>query len=384
MSDQNDESLKPETVENTAAPAETASQPEDSSDQALVRKLTVRIGIVCLVLLTWYIAADRLTPSTSQARVHANVVPISPQVSGFVTEVDVAMNQIVEQGQLLLKIDPDNYALAVRQAEADLEQAGQNVGATTADVTVAQASLVEAKAKLRSTESRSSRIIAIEDTGVATQAEVDRAKANLASAQARVAEAEGQLQRAKENLGKAGTDNPAIVGAMTRLEKAQLDLERSHLKAPDFGVVTNVRVHEGYFANIGQPLMTFISADNLWIEAYVRENNIENIDNGDTVEFVLDAMPGVVHRGSVSSIGFGISDANNSSVGQLSKAEQSTGWLRDPQRFPVIVAIPRDTTKGNVREGGQADVIIYTGGNIVMNAIAWCYIRAIALLSYLY
>lgn len=358
--------------------------PESSSDEDLVRKLTIRIGIVCLVLLTWYIAADRMTPYTSQARVRGNVVPIAPQVAGFVTEVSVTMNQAVEKDQLLLRIDPLNYSLAVKQAEADLEKAGQTVGATTADVSFAQANLVEARAKLRSTEARSRRIIAIEGTGVATEVEVERAKGDLASAEARVAEAIAQLEKAKENLGTAGVNNPVIVAAMSRLEQAQLDLSRSSLYAPGFGGVTNVRVHEGYFAKVGQPLMSFISGEDVWIEAYMRENNIENITEGDEVEFVLDAMPGTIHTGHVSSIGFGISDSNNNQVGQLSSAEKSTGWLRDPQRFPVIVALPRESTRGHLREGGQADVIVYTSGNFLMNGIAWLYIRIISVLSYLY
>lgn len=373
--------------ETTAEPLpETATEvtQAETEDQDLVKKLTFRIGIVCIVLFSWYIAADRLTPSTSQAKVRANIVPIAPQVSGFVTEVGVGMNEIVAKDQLLLRIDPDNYALAVQQAEADLEQAGQNVGATTADVSFAQANVVEAKARLKSTEARSNRIIAIEDTGVATEAEVDRAKADLASAEARVVEAEAQLQRAKEALGSAGTDNPAIVSAMSRLEKAQLDLERSYLRAPDVGAVTNVRIHEGYYANIGASLMTFISADHVWIEGYFRENNIEHINPGDTVEFVLDSMPGRVHTGNVSSIGFGVGDNNNKTVGQLSSSEQATGWLRDPQRFPVIINVPREDTRGFLREGGQADVIVYASNNFLLNGIAWAYIRVIAFFSYLY
>ncbi|MBL6689556.1 MAG: HlyD family secretion protein [Pseudomonadales bacterium] len=372
-----------ETIEEVSQEPAAGTPTGETQDEDLVRKLTLRIGIVCIVLFSWYIASDRLTPSSSQAKVRANIVPIAPQVSGFVTEVDVGMNEIVEKDQVLLRIDPENYSLAVRQAEADLEQAGQNVGATTADVSVAQASLVEARARLKSTEARSNRIIAIEDTGVATEAEVDRAKANLASAEARVVEAEARLERAKEALGAAGAENPAIVAAMSRLEKAQLDLERSYLRAPDIGAVTNVRVHEGVYANVGAPLMTFISADNVWIEGYFRENNIEHIDEGDEVEFVLDAMPGRVHKGTVSSIGYGIGD-NNSSIGGLSKSEQATGWLRDPQRFPVIINVPREETRGYLREGGQADVIVYTGGNFLLNGIAWAYIRIIAFLSYLY
>jgi multidrug resistance efflux pump len=357
---------------------------EETTDSDLIRKLTIRIGIVCLALFAWYIAADRLTPNTSQARVRGNVVPIAPQVAGFVTEVKVTMNQIVLDDQLLLKIDPDNYELAVKQAQADLEKAGQTVGATTADVGFAQANLVEAMARLRSTEAQAGRIIAIEETGVVTEAEVDKARADIAGARARVSEAESQLERARENLGVEGSENPSIVAAMARLEKAQLDLARSSLYAPGMGVVSNVRVHEGYFANVGQPLMTFISGENLWIEAYMRENNMANIDPEDEVEFVLDSMPGVVHQARVSSLGFGIADSSNSQVGQLSTAEQKTGWLRDPQRFPVIITIPRESTRGHVREGGQADVMVYTGGNWVMNSIGWLYIRVIAYLSYLY
>jgi len=372
-------------AENQSAMSEVTPAPESPTPESqLVKKLTLWISVFCLVVFSWYIAADRLTPSTAQARVRGNVVPIAPQVSGFVTEVNVAMNQIVTEGQLLLRIDPDNYELAVKQAKADLEKAGQTVGATTADVSFAQANVVEARARLRSTEAKSGRIIAIEGTGVATDAEVDKAKADLASAQARVAEADSQLERARENLGSTGAANPTIVAAMAKLEKAQLDLARSSLHAPGIGVVTNVRVHEGYFANVGQPLMTFIAGDNLWIEAYMRENNMGNIDPGDEVEFVLDAMPGVVHQARVSSLGFGIADSNNSQVGQLSTAEHATGWLRDPERFPVIITIPRDSTRGHVREGGQADVIVYTGNNWLMNSLAWIYIRATAMLSYLY
>jgi len=122
----------------------------------------------------------------------------------------------------------------------------------------------------------------------------------------------------------------------------------------------------------------------MWIEAYMRENNIGNIDVDDEVEFVLDAMPGTIHLGKVSSLGFGVSDSNNDNVGQLSQSENSKGWLRDPERFPVIVAIPRDTTRGYIREGGQADVIVYTGENFLMNALGWIYIRIVAVLSYLY
>lgn len=362
---------------------ESQEDPRAAEDK-IVRKMTIRVLVVALIFFSWYIAADRMTPSTNQARVRGFVVPMAAQVAGMVTSVNVKMNQRVEEGQMLVQIDPDTYKLAVKQAQADLEQAGQSVGANTADVSSAQARVVEAKATLESIKARSERIIAIEDTFVVTAAEVDKAKADVAAAEARVIESIASLERARENLGVEGVDNALIVSAMAKLEKAQLDLSRSVIYAPGGGGVTNVRVHVGYFANVGQPVMTFISSDNVWIEAYMRENNIGNIQQGDEVEFVLDSMPGTVHQGTVSSIGFGVDDNAGDQVGGLASVQSPTGWLRDAQRFPVIINFKDDSTRGYRREAGQVDVIVYATGNIFMNALAWAWIRVISVISYLY
>ncbi len=362
---------------------ESQEDPRAAEDK-IVRKMTIRVLVVALIFFSWYIAADRMTPSTNQARVRGFVVPMAAQVAGMVTSVNVKMNQRVEEGQMLVQIDPDTYELAVKQAQADLEQAGQSVGANTADVSSAQARVVEAKATLESIKARSERIIAIEDTFVVTAAEVDKAKADVAAAGASVIESIASLERARENLGVEGVDNALIVSAMAKLEKAQLDLSRSVIYASGGGGVTNVRVHVGYFANVGQPVMTFISSDNVWIEAYMRENNIGNIQQGDEVEFVLDSMPGTVHQGTVSSIGFGVDDNAGDQVGGLASVQSPTGWLRDAQRFPVIINFKDDSTIGYRREAGQVDVIVYATGNIFMNALAWAWIRVISVISYLY
>jgi multidrug resistance efflux pump len=248
----------------------------------------------------------------------------------------------------------------------------------------AQAKVVEAKANLRSVQAGAERIIAIEDTGVVTEAEVDRAKADVASAKARVIESIASLERARENLGEEGASNANIVGAMAKLEKAQLDLSRSVLYAPSDGGVTNVRVHVGFYASVGQPLMTFISSSDVWMEAYMRENNIGNIQQGDEVEFVLDSMPGFVHQGTVTSVGFGVDDNANDQIGGLATVQAPTGWLRDAQRFPVIITFNDNSTFGYRREGGQVDVIVYATDNILMNALAWVWIRVVAYISYLY
>ena len=130
--------------------------------------------------------------------------------------------------------------------------------------------------------------------------------------------------------------------------------------------------------------MTFISSNDVWMEAYLRENNIGRIAPGDPVEFVLDSMPGSVHSGKIVSVGFGVADNQQNQIGSLASVESKSGWLREAQRFPVIIHFDDNSTDGQRREAGQADVIVYATDNTFMNALAWVWIRLMAVLSYLY
>ena len=102
----------PEAAEQESAKAAGAEKQKKDP----VKRWTVIILIICTVLLFWYLRADRVTPMTSQARVHALVVPVAPEVSGTVTSVSVSNNQLVEAGQELFTIDNEQYTLAVKQA----------------------------------------------------------------------------------------------------------------------------------------------------------------------------------------------------------------------------------------------------------------------------
>jgi len=113
-----------------------------------VRKWTFIVLGAAGILLCWYLIPDRITPYTTQARVHALVVPITPQVSGNVTGVPVSNNQVVKAGQVLLQIDRAQYQLAVETAEANLQTARQATGASTASVDAAKAAVSSARANL--------------------------------------------------------------------------------------------------------------------------------------------------------------------------------------------------------------------------------------------
>ncbi len=349
-----------------------------------VRKITKYVLYTVAFLFIWYVVSDRLAPWTDQARVQAYVIPIVPQVSGKVVSVKVVKDQIVQPGDPLLRIDPSDYQLAVEAAESSLELAGQEIGAGTATVTTAQAGVVEAITNLEHMRTQSARVYELEKKQIMSRAEGDKARAVVKQAKAQVDSARAELEKAKQALGEKGEKNPRIRSAIADLKKAQLDLSRTIIVAPSFGGITNLQIDAGHYANAGAPLMTFIEFDNVWIQANMRENNIANIDEGDSVDIILDVAPGKVFSGTVSSVGFAVDSATTGAVGDLASVESKSGWLRDAQRFPVIITFDDDSARGLRRVGGQADVLVYTSNNWIINPLGWIWIRLLSWVSYVY
>lgn len=360
-----------------------APQPEETGPDP-VRRITRWVFIVVALIFIWYLFADRITPSTDQARVQAYVIPIVPQVSGKLVEVNIDQNQLIERGTLLFTIDPADYLLNVEMAESDLELVGQEIGAGTATVVTAQAQLVEAETNLEHIKVQSARVFELEERNLLSKSDGDKARAAIKQARAQVKSAQANLEKAKQSLGPEGEANPKVRAAIAKLKQAQLDLSRTEVFAPSTGGITNLQVDIGYYASPGAPLMTFVDAGDLWIEANMKENNLANLEVGDKVEIALDIMPGQIYNGQVRSLGFAVASGSNDQIGGLASVESASGWLRDPQRFPVIISFDDEIPVGIRRIGGQADVQFYTNENVLLNAIAKVYIRVLSWLSYVY
>jgi multidrug resistance efflux pump len=349
-----------------------------------IRRVTRIVLIAAGVIFVWYLFADRFTPYTDQARVQGLVVPIVPRVSGYLTEVNVRLHSIVEPDEVLFVVDRRPYELAVRSAEANLDNAAQQVGALTATVKSAAGRVGVARAQLDRAQRNYNRTQAIleKNPGALSQSDRDRTETSLAQAVERLSSAEADLDKAKEQLGITGPENPQLRAAVAALEQAQLDLAFTTLYAPARGAIESFNIDVGYYAVAGQPLATLVSTTDAWIQADMRENNISRVEPGDPVEFVLDVAPARVFEGTVRSVGYGVGSSGVTSRGELPTVKSAQGWLRDPQRFPVIVGFDRKAASGLLRVGGQADVIIYTGGNPILNLIGKLHIRVRSLLSY--
>jgi multidrug resistance efflux pump len=361
--------------------ATAATPPKDP-----VRKWTLIILALCGVLMIYYIIADRVTPYTTQARVNALVVPIAPEVSGTVTDVAVKSNQLVSQGDLLFQVDRERYELAVETAQANLQSARQATGASTANIDAAKAQVVSAQANLLRAEQDAVRLRRIkqEDPGAISDRRVEMAEASYTAAKASVQAAEANLERARQDLGASGEANFRILQAQAGVDQAQLDLQRTSVTAPDDGVVTDVRVDRGNFAQAGAPLMTFLASHDIWVQADFTENNLGNIKPGDEVDIVFDALPGEVVKGTIRTTGFGV-NVESAPLGALPTIDNDRQWLRDSQRFSVLVdfELPNAEDRRGIRVGAQASVVVYTGGGFLFNSIAWLKMRLLSLLTYI-
>ena len=180
-----------------------------------VRKWTFILLGVCVLLIAWYLVADRITPYTKQARVNAIVVPITAEVSGTVTNVAVTSNQFVDAGDLLFQVERERYTLVVATAEASLQSARQATGASTANVDAAAAQLQTARATRQQAEQDAERFRRIkeEDPGAISDRRLESAEATLAVTRSQVNAAEANLERARQDLGQTGDANSRVLQA---------------------------------------------------------------------------------------------------------------------------------------------------------------------------
>ena len=232
-------------------------------------------------------------PWTRDGTVRVYVVTMAPQVSGQIVQLPVVDNQFVHKDDLLMVIDPTNYKIAVSLAEAAVQQA-------------------QVTAQNAERESRRRQ----ELTSLAVTTEEKQTFESTALA------AQAQLQQAQANL-----------------DQAKVNLQRTEIRSPVNGWVTNLLAQLGDYATVGQNQISLIDADSFWVDGYFEETNLDRIRVGDPASVKLMGYSQIV-RGHVSSIARGINVANAQPNGQgLAQVNPIFTWVRLAQRIPVRIHI---------------------------------------------
>lgn len=365
--------------ETTVVPAKRPANP--------MRTIILVVLVLLLTLFVYHVLSDRYTPYTSQARVETFMTQIAPEAAGDVLEVAVKDNSEVRKGQLLFRIDPEPYELAIRSAEANLAVALQGADVSVADVAAARAAIEKQRVDLSASRKLNKIVTDLVDKNALARTQEIRSSSDVGKTAADLARAEADLRKAEANLGEPGLRNPKVRQALAALDQARLDLRNTRIVAPADGTVTNLRLAVGQYVAPGQPLLSFLESGPRWISADMRENQLGNVKPGQDVTVSFDLTPGKLFHGKVQSVGWGISQGDEAPSGQLPTVQAPQGWIRQPQRFPVrILLLPeknQDARFDAGRSGAQANVIIFTTDRSLLNPIGRLWIKAIALLSYL-
>ncbi|MGP5436244.1 HlyD family secretion protein [Psychrobacter alimentarius] len=348
----------------------------DSAGWSPKKKSYLNLGLLVLLIIigvTLILYAWKLPPftptiqQTNNAFVKGQTTIISPQVSGYVTEVAVQDFATVKEGDLLIKIDDRTFQQQLDQAQADTEVALTNRSSNTQDTQSSQAQieareadLYSAKINVESAREDVNRYQGLDAIGAVSKAEVAHIKAQLAQAQASVQQAEANLQAARQNRDKTSGSRSSldanIKSAEAGVKQAQINLDNTIITAPESGQLSQVSVKEGQYVSAGTQLM-YIVPEGVWIIANFKETQVANMAIGEPATVRVDALGGTEFTGHVSNI----SPATGSEF-SAGAANPATGnYIKIAQRIPVRIDLDKGQTElARLRPGMSVSVDIDT------------------------
>ena len=380
-------------TDTAAAPeGQPTEAPAANADAMEKRRKALRIffmvlAAIALVWGVWYFLTQAGRVHTDNAYVGADTAVVTPQITATVKEVRVGGTQSVRKGDVLVVLDDADARIDLANAEAALQQARQRfrqasantsavssrLDARGADVAQAQARLAMARADFDKAEAAYHRRDRLSATGAVSAEELTQARTTFQQAQSALAQAQAALAAAEATRASASGDlaassaltaglredtAPDVIAAQARLAQARLNLDRTVIRAPISGIVTNRDVQIGQRIAAGTPVMTLVPLDAVFVDANFKESQLKRVKPGQPVELTSDFYgSGVVFHGKVS--GF---DGGTGAAFALIPAQNATGnCVKVVQRLPVRIQLdPREVREHPLRVGLSMDAVIDT------------------------
>jgi membrane fusion protein (multidrug efflux system) len=320
--------------------------------------IVIPLLAICVGLYL-YAAGGRYV-TTDNAYVKANVIIISPEVSGRVTSVLVVDNQAVEANDVLLQIDSSPLEITLNRARAQMAVIRTELESLRADYgeTVVQEQL--AKDKVRYLDRRYKRQRKLLKQGLSSEEKHDEAKHDLQVARREVQIIEQRVQRVLAQL--AGNErlpvdqHPRYLTAQTTYDQAAVDLKATTIRAPASGIVSNMKLQVGEYAQAGKPVFSLIQNLPIWVEANLKETQLTHIQPGQQATIVVDAYPDKIWESVVSSI----APATGAEFSILPPQNASGNWVKVVQRIPINLVITDQAGGPQLRAGMTVSVRIDT------------------------
>jgi len=298
--------------------------------------------------------------STENAYVKADIAQISPEVGGRVVEIAVRDHDAVKTGDLLMRIDPEPYRLALAKADAALDLARTQVETARATWRETQSELGEVESHAAFLHRQLQRQQMLAERGVVSASALEGAQNDAAVARDRLMVVRRRLERVLTTLGgdpNVATDDHAMVrDKIAGRDRAALDLARTTLTAPVDGIAVNMKVQLGEQVKAATPLFVIVADHRPWIEANIKETDLTHVHVGQKARVVLDTYPDETWEGEVGSI----SPAAGSEFAILPPQNASGNWVKVVQRLPVKIRLLRHENEPALRAGMTATVDVDT------------------------
>jgi membrane fusion protein (multidrug efflux system) len=334
------------------------STQENSTEKKPNRVLPIILGVILLGGIIFgikeYIYYGKHV-DTDDAQVDGDISPVVARVGGYVDSIYFQENTHVNKGQVLVKIDDRDYKVKLEQAQAAQVGASSGIGVNEsqiytneANVSVANANVVSAQARLDKVAKDYARYANLVKDGSITQQQFDQSKSDLEVAQAAVQAAKDQLKAAKEQVG---TTKSQLKVTATNIDQRKVDIDYARLqlsytiiKAPASGITSKKNVQLGQLVQAGQTLFNIVNDSSLYITANFKETQLDKIRNGQKVEIEVDAYPEMKLTGTV----YNFSPATGAKFSLLPPDNATGNFVKVVQRVPVKIKInakPEDISK---------------------------------------
>lgn len=308
----------------------------------------------------WWVTGGRYE-STENAYLQQPKVSISAQSSGRVVESNVADNKHVDKGDVLFKIDPEPYRIALAQADAALAAARIQVEQLRAAYSQARAQARDATSEVEYQTTQLRRAQDLARKGISSKSALDEAERELQKAKEAQTGAEQAVASALAALGGnpdiETNQHPTVLSAIAARNKAAYDLAQATVHAPADGIISQASSFRvGQYVSPGTALFSLVETSDTWVEANFKETQLTNMRPGQTAEIEFDTYPDHPVKATVASIG-----AGTGAEFSLLPAQNATGnWVKVTQRIPVRLKLDAKDTDVLLRTGMSADVTVDT------------------------
>ena len=298
----------------------------------IILLLMILIAVFAIIHIWNYYNAE---PWTRDGRVRGDVIQVSSDVSGLVTDVLVQDNQTVKKGQVLFKIDTARQALDVEQAISDLARAKAGLAEAEASLAQAKANVIKSQANIDLADKNAGRYANLMDGAISRQ-EQDQIFAVRDQSHAEHSQIKAAVEQAEANIKQ---QHSLIEVATSHLHIAQLNLHRSEVLAPADGTLSNFELRVGNYIKVGQAVAALLDRHQLYIVGYFEETKLDKIYVG--APATIQMMGGSEKlKGHVQGIASGIEDRERTTTsGLLANVNPTFSWVRLAQRVPVKIIL---------------------------------------------